>query len=135
VPIFEVHVLADRHPPQRLAELLGELTRRYAEVLDSPPARVRGWVTEHPPGQWITGGEIGVEAPYVTALVLEGRPVEQRHRLLAALTDAVVTVLGSPRELVRARIVEVPPDDWGIAGVPAAAARAEEIAARAARRP
>lgn len=135
MPIFEVHVLADRHPPERLEQLLGELTRRYAEVLDSPPARVRGWVTEHPARAWVTGGEVGVEAPYVTALVLEGRPVAQRHRLIAALTDAIVDVLGSPRELVRARVVQVPPDDWGIAGAPASAARATEIAARASHQP
>ena len=58
-------------------------------------------------------------APYFTAIVLEGRPVEQRHRLLAELTDLIVEVLGATRSRVRGRIIQVPPDDWAIGGVPA----------------
>lgn len=132
MPIFEVHVLAGRHPAGRLADLLATLTERYATVLGSPVERVRGYVTEHPPEHWATAGETGVEAPYVTAIVLAGRPAEQRHRLLAELTDGVVEVLGAEREQVRVRIIQVDPDDWGIAGVPASARRAAEIATRAA---
>ncbi len=63
--------------------------------------------------------------------MLRGRPVEQRHRLLAELTDVLVDVLGVRRAVVRGRIVPVDPDDWGIGGVPASSARAAEIAARA----
>ncbi|MBN9107493.1 MAG: tautomerase family protein [Pseudonocardia sp.] len=132
MPIFEVHLVAGRHPPERLAELLRALSARYAEILESPVERVRGFVTAHPAAHVVAGGEVGVEAPYVTALVLRGRPVEQRHRLIAAFTDVVVDVLGAARASVRVRIEQVDPDEWGIAGVPASAARATEIAARAA---
>ncbi|GEL21514.1 hypothetical protein PSU4_04680 [Pseudonocardia sulfidoxydans NBRC 16205] len=135
MPIFEVHLVADRHPPERLDALLTALLARYAEVLESPVERVRGFVTAHPPTHVAAGGETGVEAPYVTALVLRGRPVEQRHRLIAAFTDVLVDVLGVARESVRVRIEQVDPDDWGIAGVPASAARATEIAARAVQQP
>lgn len=132
MPIFEVHLVAGRHAPDRLAELLRALSVRYAEVLDSPIERVRGFVTPHDPEHWAAAGEPGVEAPYFTAVVLQGRPVEQRQRLLADFTDVLVEVLDVERALVRGRVVEVHPDDWAIGGVPASAARAGEIAARAA---
>ena len=41
-------------------------------------------------------------------------------------------MLGTEPGRVRIQIAEVAPDSWGIGGVPAAVARAEEIKARAA---
>ena len=120
-----------RHPPARHAELLAAMGACYARVLESPIERIRACLTLHRPEHWVTGGEPGLDAPYFTALVLQGRPVEQRHRLLAELTDVLVDVLGVRRELVRGRVVPVDPDDWGIGGLPASRARAAEIAARA----
>lgn len=133
MPIVEVHLVEGAHTPTQHSCLLTALTRRYAEVLDAPVDRIRAFLVLHRPEHWATGGEPGVEAPYFTALVLEGRPVEQRHRLLGAFTDVLVDVLGVDRGLVRGRIVPVHPDDWGIGGVPASAARHSEIAARAPR--
>ena len=131
MPIVEVHLVEGEHAPAHVTQLLTALTRRYAEVLDSPPERVRALVVEHPPRLWATGGVVGVEAPYFTALVLEGRPAEQRRRLLEAFTDVLVDTLGVDRRLVRGRIIQVPPDDWAIGGVPASATRRTEIEARA----
>lgn len=131
MPIVQVHLLAGQHPPAHVAALLTTLSARYAEVLDSPPDRIRAFVTEHPREHWATGGSIGVEAPYFTAMVLVGRPAEQRRRLLGAFTDAIVDLLGVDRRLVRGRIIPVDPDDWGIGGVPASTARRAEIEARA----
>lgn len=131
MPIVEVHLVEGAHTPTQHAGLLTALSARYAEVLDSPLSRIRAYLTLHEPGHWSTGGEPGVPAPYFTAIVLAGRPAEQRHRLLAAFTDVVVDVLGVDREVVRGRIIQVDPDDWGIGGVPASAARRGEITARA----
>lgn len=131
MPILEVHLVEGCHTGTQHAELLAALSRCYAEVLESPLSRVRAFLVLHPPAQWVTAGEPGVEAPYFTALALRGRPVEQRHRLLGACTDVIVDVLGVDRQLVRGRIVQVDPEDWGIAGVPASAARRTEIEARA----
>jgi 4-oxalocrotonate tautomerase family enzyme len=130
MPIVQVHLLAGEHGPSQVAELLRALTTRYAEVLDAPVERIRAFVTEHPPQHWATGGEIGVEAPYFTALVLADRPVEQRRRLIGAFTDVIAGVLGVERRLIRGRIEPVDPGDWGIAGIPASTARRSEIDAR-----
>jgi len=133
VPILEVHVVEGDHSPAEHARLLEVLSRRYAEVLESPLERVRAYVTVHAREHWATAGETDTEpAPYFTAIVLEGRPVEQRHRLLAEFTDLIVEILGATRSRVRGRIIQVPPDDWAIGGVPASGARRDEIAARAA---
>ncbi len=126
-----MHLLDGQHSAQVVAGLLTELSRRYAEVLDAPIERVRAFVTLHPVGTWATAGAIaGESAPYFTALVLAGRPVEQRQRLLASFTDALVDQLGVRRELVRGQIVPIEPEDWAIGGVPASAARRDEMHAR-----
>jgi 4-oxalocrotonate tautomerase family enzyme len=132
VPILELHLVEGDHSPDQHAQLLSSLSAVYAEVLASPVERVRAYLTLHAREHWATGGSTGgAPAPYFTAVVLEGRPVEQRHRLLAELTDLVVEILGVERSRVRGRVIQVPPDDWAIGGVPAAAARRDEIAARA----
>jgi|SRR5689334_6459216 len=133
MPILEVHLVEGAHADAQVAELLTRLSTRYAEVLESPLERVRAYVTLHAPERWATGGVVGVEAPYFTAIVLEGRPAEQRRRLLEGFTDIIIDTLGVDRRLVRGRIIRVSPDDWAIGGVPASAARGAEIAARAAR--
>lgn len=132
MPIVTVHLLEGRHAAGQVTTLLSALTERYAAILESPPERVRAFARMHPPDLWLTGGQPGRSAPYFTALVLAGRPVAQRHRLLADFTDLIVDVLGVERAAVRGRIVPVDPDDWGIGGVPASAARRAEIDARAA---
>ena len=133
MPILEVHLVEGVHAAAQVAELLTRMSACYAEVLESPLERVRAYVTLHEPAHWATGGVAGVEAPYFTAIVLEGRSAEQRHRLLGAFTDILVDTLGVDRRGVRGRIIPVSPDDWAIGGAPASSARAAEIAARAAR--
>lgn len=130
MPILEVHLVDGMHTPAQHADLLTSMSARCAEVLGSPLDRVRAYVTLHRPEHWATGGVPGAPAPYFTAIVLQGRPAEQRRRLLGAVTDILVDVLGVDRRLVRGRIIQVHPDDWAIGGVPAGAARQSEIAAR-----
>ena len=131
MPIVEVHLVEGRHTPGQVADLLTTLSARYADVLGSPLERIRAAVTMHAQEHWATGGVVGAEAPYFTALVLAGRSAEQRGRLLGAFTDVIVDLLGVDRAAVRGRIIQVDPDDWGIGGVPASTARVSEIAARA----
>ena len=100
MPILEVHLVEGEHAAAQVAALLERMSTRYAEVLESPLERIRAYVTLHRPEQWTTGGVAGVEAPYFTAIVLEGRSAEQRRRLLGAFTDIIVDTLGVDRLVI-----------------------------------
>jgi 4-oxalocrotonate tautomerase len=136
MPIVEFHLVAGEHSTAEQERLLREASTLYAAVLGSPVERVRALATLYPPTLAAVGGETvargGAPAPYFTFLMLEGRPAEQRRRLLAGFTDLLVDLLGVPRELVRGRCVRLDPEDWAIGGTPASAARSDEIRARAA---
>ena len=134
MPVVEFHLVEGSLDADQRRRLFAEGSARYAEVLDSPVERIRALVTLRPPESVAIGGvpvaETGAEAVYVTALMLQGRPVEQAQAALRALTDLVVEVLGVARDGVRARVVRVPPEEWAIGGEPAAAVRAQEVQAR-----
>src|SRR5690606_41267166 len=102
------------------------MSTRYAEVTGVPRDRVRAHVTLHRPELWANGGipADGRSAPYFTAVVFADQPAEVRRRLLGALTDLIVDVLGVDRRLVHGEAIPVQPDDWAIGGVSAAAPRA-----------
>lgn len=134
MPVAHFYLTACTEAQQR--RLLEEGSVRYAAVLGSPLDRVRIFVHHVPASGVAIAGEVvadsGQHAPYFTALMLQGRPVEQRHRLLGELTDLLTEILGADRSRIRGMITEVDPDRWGIGGVPASVVRAEEIEARAA---
>jgi phenylpyruvate tautomerase PptA (4-oxalocrotonate tautomerase family) len=125
MPVLGIHLVEGLHTPSQHAELLVAMSTRYAEVTEVPLDRVRAHVTLHRPELWANGGipADGRSAPYFTAVVLADRPAELRRRLLGALTDLVVDVLGVDRRLVHGEIVPVEPDDWAVGGVSAGAAR------------
>ncbi|HEX5499960.1 MAG TPA: cyclase family protein, partial [Thermomicrobiales bacterium] len=54
--------------------------------------------------------------PVVMVNWLEGRSFEQRQELVAAITDAMHRVGGSPREQITVVVNEVPPANWGRGG-------------------
>ncbi|NUU04053.1 4-oxalocrotonate tautomerase [Herbaspirillum robiniae] len=54
--------------------------------------------------------------PIIQVNMMEGRSDEQKERLIAALTEAVVSSLGAPQESVRVLLNEMPKAHWGIAG-------------------
>lgn len=122
MPVLEVHLVDGLHTPAQHAELLFALSTRYAEVTGVPLDRVRAHITVHRPELWATGGipADGRSAPYFTAALFADRPAELRRRLLGALTDLVVDVLGVDRRLVHGEVVPVQPDDWIVGGVSAA---------------
>ncbi|MEI8056426.1 MAG: 2-hydroxymuconate tautomerase [Actinomycetes bacterium] len=62
--------------------------------------------------------------PLVQVTMVEGRTVQQKHALIAALTQAVVDSVGSPADRVRVAIYEVSADDWGVGGLAYSVARA-----------
>lgn len=56
--------------------------------------------------------------PFVQVTLVEGRSMQQKHALIAAVTEAIVTSLNTPADRVRVAIYEVSQDEWGIGGVP-----------------
>lgn len=69
--------------------------------------------------------------PLVQIDIMEGRSPEQIRELHERVAALVAEILDSPIERVRTYITQFPPQAWGIGGVPADVARAEEVAARA----
>ena len=129
MPVAHINVLTG-HPRPVLQQLIAEVSDAFASIIGAPKERLEVWVTEIDPELW--GGE--VEMPFLEMVLLEGRPKEQHHALIAEITAVIERVLGTAPGRVRIHIAEVSPDSWGIGGVPAAVARAAEIEARAAGR-
>ena len=136
MPVAHFHIPVGSASTEQRAALLTAASAAYSRILDSPIERVRAFVVQYDPTDLAVGGQLvadgGSAAPYFTAIVLAGRPPQQRSELLAAFTDLVVEHLDVERSGVRGQIVEVAPENWGIAGVPASDVRASEIALRAA---
>lgn len=61
--------------------------------------------------------------PFIQVTMVQGRTVEQKHALIAALTEAAAESLSVPTDRVRIAIYEVTGDDWGIGGQPYSAVR------------
>ncbi|WP_293387798.1 tautomerase family protein [Nevskia sp.] len=142
MPVCNVIVLKG-HPRATLKQLVVECSNTLARIIGAPKDRLEVWVTEVEPALWGLDGRPGdevlqtvarseIEMPFIRMVLLQGRPVEQHHQLIAEMTAVVAKVLGANAERIRLQIDEVHPDRWGIGGVPASVRRATEIAARAA---
>ena len=136
MPIVTYYLVAGQHDDDAIRTLLTRSCERFAEVLECPIDRVRAFAHEFRPQAACIGGALvsegAPEAPYFHFMLLEGRPLDQRQRLLRAFTDLLVECLGVERSGVRGGMWPVEPAHWAIAGEPAAGLRADEIAARAA---
>ena len=135
MPILHFHLVEGQYEAEQHERLLVESSRLFAEVLRCPIDRVRVFIHLFRPELTAVGGVLvsdsAARAPYFSFIVLEGRSLEDRQRLMAGFTDIMVEALGVQRELVRGGIVPVHPDNWSIGGVPGSALRRDEIAARA----
>jgi 4-oxalocrotonate tautomerase len=70
--------------------------------------------------------------PLVRIDIMEGRSPEKIRELHERVAALVSEILDAPIERVRTYITQFPPQAWGIGGVPADVARADDVAARAA---
>ena len=55
--------------------------------------------------------------PIIDIKLLEGRSLDQKRRLVAAVTGAVVDTLGVSPDSVRITLHEMPRDNYSVAGV------------------
>lgn len=136
MPILNYHLVEGQYSQTQHQRLLLDSSRFFAEALRCPIDRIRVFINLHRPELFAVGGrpvsDTGARAPYFTFVVLEGRSLEDRQKLLTGFTDIVVEVLGVERGLVRGGIVPVAPENWAIGGEPASRKRADEARARAA---
>ena len=142
MPIANIHVLAG-HPRPVLKQLLREASAALALAINAPLDRLQVWITEVDPALYAVAGEPAdevlqqqaraqTEIPLIRMALMEGRPVETLHRVMADLSAVTARVLGSDPLRVRVQIDHVHPDRWAIGGVPASLLRADELARRAA---
>ena len=141
MPVANIHVLAG-HPRPVLKQLLREASAAFAAAIDAPPDRLQVWITEVDPELYAIAGEPAdevlargvprgqAEIPLIRMALMEGRPVEMLHRVMAEMSTVVAKNLGGDPKRVRVMIDPVHPDRWAIGGVPASVARAAELAAR-----
>lgn len=134
MPIVHFYLSSGSFEKANVSRLLVEASALYAEVLNCPIDRIRAMAHTIDPSQFAVGGRLvsdgGVPAPYFEFLVLEGRPLEQRHRLLSGFTQKIMDVLGVEIDVVRGCCWAIPPEHWAIAGAPASQVRSSEIQSR-----
>lgn len=127
-------IVLEGHPRDRLRALVSAVSDAIAHVLSAPKERLEVWVTEVDPELWGVSGEPAadvlqtrprreVEMPFVQMVLLEGRPPELLHQLIAEVTDAIAAGIDVDRARIRVHIAHAHPDRWGIGGVPASVAR------------
>lgn len=134
MPYLRVEVTGPIDPAVR-RELLTRTAELFAEITESPIERIRTEVLELSHDAFAVGGipiaDSGELAPFIAVEVLAGRPLAQHTALIERVSPLVADILDARLDRTRLRITEIQPEDWGIAGVPAAAARRDEIEARA----
>lgn len=133
MPIIQFHLAEGTASPAQERQLLIAASTLYAEVLQCPMDRVRAFVVPYARSRCAVAGamldEGGASAPYFEFLVLEGRPLETRQRLLAGFTDLVADILGVEKGLVRGHCKRVQPEEWCIGGRMAQELRKADIEA------
>ncbi|HLO63357.1 MAG TPA: tautomerase family protein, partial [Azonexus sp.] len=138
MPVANLHVLAGR-PREHLKSWIRETSQALSDILAAPKDRLEVWVTEIDPELWgISGNPASevlahtprreAEMPFIKMILMEGRPVEQLHRVIAELTAITARLLDANAERIRVHIEHAHPDRWGIGGVPASIRRATELA-------
>lgn len=140
MPIVQFYLVEGAYSDDQIGALLSESSIVYADIFypelhPRPIERIRAFVHFIKPQHWATGSvltsEGGKLAPYFTCLALAGRPKEQLHSLLKAVTDLIVRHLGCDAGAVRGQIINIDPDHWSIGGQTASSVRGAEIDKRA----
>jgi len=140
MPVAHINLLKG-HPRDTLRALIAEVSDAMSRILAAPKDRLEVWITEVDPDLWGIAGQTAsqalaeqdrakVEMPFVQMVLMEGRPIEQHHQIIAEISSIIARLLGSDKSRIRVHIASAKPDFWGIGGVPASISRAAELAAR-----
>lgn len=115
MPLLTVHLPAGYTPNQK-SELLQQSSQAVTDAIGAPQSSIRITLQEHSAENTIVAGQIG--APHLLYIVylIEGRTVELKSALIAALDKVATTSLGLTSDEVRVMIQDVPKSDMGMAG-------------------
>ena len=67
--------------------------------------------------------------PIATIHIVEGRDMESKRRLIAAVSEAIATSLDAPAASIRVLVQEVPAELWGVGHQTIAERRATQASA------
>lgn len=129
------------HPRAKLKQWIRESSDALSAILAAPLDRLEVWVTEIDPDLWgisgIPASEVlqhtprhDAEMPFIRMVLMEGRSVEQLHRVIAELNAITARLLDVDAGRIRIYIAHAHPDRWGIGGIPASVVRAAELTRR-----
>lgn len=141
MPVAHINLLKG-YPRETLRQIIVEVTDAMSRILGAPKDRLMVWISEHDHHLWCLGGvpaeealakgeRRALETPFVQMVLMDGRPAQQFHDAMAAVTDIIARATGVEQSHIRVHIAAANPDYWGIGGVPASVSRAGELAARA----
>src|SRR5208283_5173128 len=104
MPVAHIHLLKG-HSRAALRRIIVEVSDAMSKILDSPKDRLFVWITEQDRHLRGLGGVTAEEAlahgalaeletPFVQMVLMEGRPKEQRHAMIAAVTEFIAAATG-----------------------------------------
>ncbi|NLC36664.1 MAG: 4-oxalocrotonate tautomerase [Alcaligenaceae bacterium] len=115
MPILTAHVNTGHSAAQKRA-LLEQSTQAVVKALNAPLPSVRILLQEHDAGHVIVAGQAGAPQVLYIVYLIEGRTIELKAALIAALGEAASASLGLSLDDVRVVVRDVPKSDMGVAG-------------------
>jgi len=115
MPILTVSLPAGYSGEQKSA-FLKHSTQAVVDAIGVPLSTVRIVIQEYAPEHTIVAGEFGARHVLYIVRLIEGRTVELKAALIAALSRTTSESLGISEDNVRIILDDVPKSDMGVAG-------------------
>lgn len=115
MPIVTVHLTSGYTSEQKTA-LLKQASQAIESSLNAPTTSIRMVLQEYAADSSIVAGEVGAAQLLFMTYLIEGRNVELKSALMAALTKAAEESIGMSGEDVRVVVCDIPKSDMGVAG-------------------
>jgi len=115
MPILNIQIMQGHSAAEKTA-LLENCSQAVVDSIAAPLSSVRIVLDEAAPGHVVVAGEIGKPMALVLARLIEGRTIEKKAALIAALNRAVSASIGISPQDIRVIITDIPKSDMGGAG-------------------
>jgi phenylpyruvate tautomerase PptA (4-oxalocrotonate tautomerase family) len=134
MPVFQVHVPAERFSPEQKRALAGALPLALNEALGIPTEGQFVAITSHNPGEfYLDPGYMGMnrssDAVIITVLFTAERPLADKRELTKAICGNVVAALGICADDVFIALVPVPKENFSFGRGICSSRRAAEAGA------